>query len=167
MTIVEMDAFEFLKAHRGAFRFADEALNSILHKGRLVAGELLHVSGGTEMMHRLITISGDDSAVIMRSVSGQGAGACGMKIVASLHALVEEIERISRIESDKPRVMFLIDSGPPLLAGYKVPKLERLVSHLRAEDRMIVITNCDLLADLASQRINFDGQRGTVKRLRY
>ena len=171
MPIIEISAFELIKSHRGAIQFSDKSINRYFTKGRLMAGELIHISGGISetskfMLHLSSLIETPDKTSVTYSKSDHvhfGPHSDGEIYVSSLQQLVDVIEELAEKQS-KPRVLFLIDSGC-LLNGFKVKKLERIISTL-CQCRVAVITNLDLLSDLASQRVTVfeDGSCGTVKK---
>lgn len=170
MTIIEISAFELIKSHRGAIQFSDKSINRYFTKGRLMAGELLHISGGILETSQFILqlsslIETPEKVTVTYSKSHDdhfGNHLGGEIFVSTLQQLVDVSEELAETQK-KPRVLFLIDSGC-LLKGFKVKKLEQIISTL-CQCKVAVITNLDLLCDLASQRVRAfeDGSCGTMK----
>ena len=145
MAIEELNLLEFVNSYKGSVSFGDEGVNKLLHKGRLRCGELLFLHGTTENTSKAIdrlyeSIDTDEKASIKYSRNDY----------STLETLIGSVERLL-IDRPRLRVLFLMDSGP-LLKGFRVKKLEKLISEFQ-KAKVVIVTNFDLLASLASQTI--------------
>jgi hypothetical protein len=154
MTITRNTALEFWQSHRKSIRFSDNLVLELLHREQLLIGELCFVESKSgacvfQFMESMYSSCKSDSVVVeyQKTSENISSGLGGRNHVTSLDALVSQLESLV---DTKPLVVFLLDRVN-LLRGFRIAKLERLVTRL-LDDGCVVVTNCWNLSSLAATR---------------
>ena len=170
MVLREICALDYVLNHKSTVTFRDPTISAALDKGRLVAGEMLFVNaadGDTDVWLSLTgSVSTHEVIVVGNSVLLPPLiiTSAAIRHTTCLHDTVLALESVVA-EETKPRVLFVLLQIPQL-AGYRVRKLEDLITELRT-CKVVVITNCVPIKSIASQTFVLDGNRCVgSKRLR-
>ena len=152
MPVHEWTAEEFLRTQKPWVRFSDAGISGQLREGRLSCRELVFVKGSLNASIKHLTrmcesIFLDNVMSIDYSIERNSATAQGNIWVPSLHDLVILLRDILASEK-KPAVVFILERED-VLRGFRVKRLEQLVSDLLAQN-VTVITNWSVVAHIAT-----------------